>query len=121
LVAPLLPPEPRLPDEHRLIVERDVVEFVWAQIGSMPLFLRVPYEAALFAFNWLAVARHGRVYSGLDGERQGAYVLAWSGSRLRLGRDLVKLVRSCALLQFFDHPLVLAQLESDRTEAPRVG
>lgn len=121
LVAPLLPLEPRLVDEHRQIVERDVVEFVWAQIGSMPLFLRLPYEAALLGFNCLAVVRYGRVYSALGGERQGGYLLAWSGSRLRLGRDLVKLVRSCALLQFLDHPLVLAQLESDGAGAERGG
>ena len=113
LVEPLLPDEPKLTTEQQSLVERDVVAFVWEQIGAMPRFLRVPYELALLGFDLGAVVRYGRPFRRLDGSRRRAYVGAWSGGPLRLGRDLVKLVRSCALLQYLDHPLVLARLEAD--------
>ena len=113
LVEPLLPDKPILTDEQRALVEREVVAFVWDQIGAMPRFLRLPYELALLGFDLGAVVRYGRPFRLLDEARRRAYLGAWSRGPLRLGRDLVKLVRSCALLQYLDHPLVLARLEAE--------
>lgn len=112
LVRPLLPPVPDLSPSVSTQVERAVVAFVAAQIAVMPTYLRIPYRLALFAFNWLALLRYGRPYVALDGARQQRYVLAWANSPIGVMRDFVKLIRSCALLCYLDHPLVLEQLET---------
>jgi hypothetical protein len=116
LARPLLPIEPPLSPEARCVVEGDVAAFLFAQIGSMPTYLRLPYEIALLVFNLLAAVPFGQPYQQLDPARQQRYLELWSGSPLRLGRDLIRLIRSCALLQFMDHPCVLARLAPELAE-----
>ncbi|MBI2821331.1 MAG: hypothetical protein HYX74_03830 [Acidobacteria bacterium] len=112
LVRSLLPENPALEPAQRAVVERQVVEFVAAQIGAMPRFLRVPYRIAMRLFDGSAVLRYGRRYTALDGFRQRQYVEAWAGSSLGVMRDFVRLIRSCALLRYWDHPWVVARLEA---------
>ncbi|MCC7107045.1 MAG: hypothetical protein IT307_18085 [Chloroflexi bacterium] len=116
LSRPLLPTEPALSPEARCRVEGDVAAFLFAQIGSMPTYLRLPYEVALQLFNLLAAVPYGLPYQRLDASRQRRYLELWSSSPLRLGRDLIRLIRSCALLQFMDHPCVLARLAPELAE-----
>ncbi len=117
LVRALLPNEPRLHPTQRAKIEQEVVDFVATQITTMPSFLRIPYQIALQGFNWLAVFRYGCWYTRLDANRQQRYTLAWSNSRIRMIRDFVKLIRSCVLLYYLDHPLVTAQLELDQVRS----
>lgn len=85
----------------------------------MPAFVRVPFSIALIAFQWLAVARYGRRYTRLDRARQRAFTSAWARSPVRAMRDVVKLVRSCALFAYLDHPIVRARLGGGAPEASR--
>jgi hypothetical protein len=112
IVRPLLPNEPQLAPDQRGEAERATLDFVRTQILDMPTYLRLPYQLALWGFNWLALLRYGRLYVRLDLARQQRYVTMWANSPIGLMRDFVKLIRSCALLQYLDHPLVLAQLEA---------
>lgn len=114
LVPALLPSEPHLDPIQRTKIEEEVVNFVAAQIAAMPSVLRIFYQIALHGFNWLAVIRYGGRYTQLAVDRQRRYILSWSHSRIRMIRDFVKLMRSCALLYYLDHPLVMAQWESDQ-------
>ncbi|MEW6735059.1 MAG: hypothetical protein AB1489_27460 [Acidobacteriota bacterium] len=112
LVSPLLPEQPVLNTEDRYSVETATINFVVAQIAAMPAFLRLPYQIALHSFNWLALLRYGRPYVRLDLTTRQRYVEMWADSPLGVMRDFVKLIRSCALLQYLDHPIALAQLEA---------
>src|SRR5262245_48510590 len=82
----------------------------------MPTFLRVPYRIALFAFNWLAVLRYRRPFVALGDELAATYLALWSNRGLGLNRDFVKLIRSCALLAYFDHPATRARLDLPHPE-----
>jgi hypothetical protein len=117
IVADLLPAHPALDPGERADVAADVVAFVVAQVQGLPEFLRIPYGAASFAFDGLAIVRWGRPFRMLDGARRRAYVALWTGSPLGATRNFIKLVRSCTLLAYYDHPTVRARLEESVTPA----
>lgn len=110
IVGALAPHEPALAPAARERALRDTVRFVASQIEAMPSYLRLPYLLALSAFDWLALLRHGRRFPGLAPARREAWIESWSASALAPRRDFVKLLRSCTLLAFFDHPAVRARL-----------
>nr|AQQ74448.1 hypothetical protein [uncultured bacterium] len=116
MIRHLLPAQPVLDPITRDEVEQDVVEFVAAQIGGMPGYIRVPYRALLLVFEWLPALGSLRPFSALPAERQQRCLAAWSNSHVSLIRDTIKLVRSCALLQYLDHHLVLSRLETMEPE-----
>jgi hypothetical protein len=112
LVSLVVPGYPALDADTRIAVHHDVTAFVGAQIDSMPSFLRLPYRLAIIAFNWLAVLRHGQPFLGLGDAAATSYLALWSSPGLGPSRDFVKLIRSCALLAYFDHPRVRSGLEA---------
>lgn len=112
LVQVLAPQYPALDVTVRAAVQHDVTAFVVAQVKSMPSFLRVPYRLALVAFDWLAVLRYRKSFVALPDDKATAYLALWSDRGLGVTRDFVKLIRSCALLAYFDHPQVRVALEA---------
>jgi hypothetical protein len=118
-VDALLPGEPVLSGDASIVARREVSGFVCSQIAALPAHLRVPYRVALAAFELLPVVRHGRRFSRLDEARKARYLGLWSGAPIAAFRNFVKLIRSCALLAFFDHPLVMAAMRSHQAAASR--
>jgi hypothetical protein len=119
IVGLLVPSYPELDAPTRTAVGADVTDFVVSQIEAMPAFLRVPYTAALAVFSWLPLLRYGRRFWGLDAAAQAAYLSRWSDGRFGVPRNFIKLIRSCALLAYFDHARVREQLETQRHAAAR--
>ena len=115
VVHSLLPPFPTLPPGERSAVAADVVATVVDQITAMPGFLRVPYRSALVAFDLLPVLRFGRPFRGLDDRRQRAWLESWDERGVGPMRAVVKLVRSCTLFAWFDHPRVGSALDAATT------
>ena len=116
IARPLLPCFPPLSDAERDEAERELDRFLAAQLAEMPRYLALPFSVALLAFNWLPLLRYGRTYAGLPQETQVRVVLAWSGSPIGAMRNFVKLVRTCALFAWLDHPIVAARLEPEAAE-----
>ncbi len=114
MVRAILPPHPILPPAAKTMTEQAVIANVAGQLAAMPTHLRWPYRVALGGFNWLALARYGRLFANLPPDQQQLYLRQWAGSSIRLKRDFVRLIRSCTLLQYLDHPIVLAQLEAEQ-------
>jgi hypothetical protein len=106
IVGCLLPAFPELPAAERAAVAGDVIAQVGAQIAAMPRFLRLPYRSALAAFDLLCVLRYGRPFRALDEVRQRAWVAAWDERGVGATRAVMKLVRSCTLFAWYDHPRV---------------
>jgi hypothetical protein len=115
LVRTLAPEEPALEAATRDAVLADVTGFVRFEIDALPAFLGLPYRSALLAFDWLALLRYGRRFVALEPTRRCAWVSAWSGAGFGPARDFVKLLRSCVMLGYFDHPEVRSALAA----APR--
>jgi hypothetical protein len=114
IVRVILPPHPELDAADRNTVEVEVTRYVARQIQSMPGFLRVPYRAALLAFDLLPLLRYARPFRALAPAGQAAYLAQWNEAPIAAMRDVIKLMRSSALLVYYDHPLVIARLEAAR-------
>ena len=110
IIACIVPTLPALEDATRAAVLADVNRFVSSQILALPDFLRIPYQLALTGFDWLPILRWGAPFHALDGERRVAYVALWSDAPLGAPRNFLKLIRSCALLAYYDHPSLAAPL-----------
>lgn len=118
LTRTLLPPWPVLARADRKAVEDDVVGYVQRQVGRMPLFLRVPYVCVVAVFALGAMLRYGQAFPRLPALRRRAWINAWALSPIIPLRDFVKMIRSCGLLAWFDHPVVAAAL-NERGEEER--
>jgi len=111
IAEPMLPSRPSLDPEERHRVGLGLAEFVTLQIDAMPRHLWLSVRAGLFVFEWLPLLRYGRPYTGLKPDQRRQRVASWSTSRLSPKRDLLKMIRSCVLFFYLDHPLVSARLE----------
>jgi hypothetical protein len=120
IIGVIAPVYPGLEESVRMSVHEDVTRYVASQIQSMPSFLRLPYQLALTAFNWLALVPYRRRFIHLPLAAQASYLALWSDGPMGVMRDFVKLIRSCALLAYFDHPLVAEQLAATRQVLPSV-
>ncbi len=121
IITLIIPAYPDLDTVTRGTVEDDVTRYVVSQIQNMPRFLRLPYQVAVVAFNWLALLRYARLFRRLPADQQDAYLTLWSDGPLGPMRDFIKLIRSLALFVYFDHPLVLQRLEAERQPRARSG
>ena len=99
-----------LPLQDRVV--RDVCSYVGGQITGMPPYLRWPYQLAITAFDLLPLLRFGSRFVELDRKQRSSYLAVWTDAPIAVMRDFVKLVRNCALLAYFDHPMVHRQLAS---------
>lgn len=110
IIQLVIPSYPVLAPDRCEAVRVDVVRYVASQIRAMPGHLRLPYQVALAAFNWLPVLRHLRPFLALPPGAQQAYLRLWSDGPIAPMRDFVKLIRSAGLLVYYDHPVVQEQL-----------
>jgi hypothetical protein len=116
IINVLLPGYPVLDTAGRAAVEGDVTRYVASQIESMPGFLRLPYKLALFGFELLPLLRRGKRFGRLRDADRARYLAFWNDAPLAPMRDFVKLIRSSALLVYFDHPAVMQCLERERRD-----
>jgi hypothetical protein len=116
IVRSLLPVRPALPAEERAAVEAEVVRAVAAQLASMSTALRLGVRTGLLAFRALPLVRWGRTFPALDETHRRAWIRTWDESGVGPMPALVKLLRSCILFAWFDHPRVAAALAAGGRE-----
>ena len=121
IVETLMPHTPELGADERARIHADVAAFVTRQVEAIPAFLAWAYRIAITGFDALGCLRYGRRFVALDAERRRAYLDAWAGAPIGLMRDFVKLLRSCTLLAYFDHPDVHARLAAPRASSASPG
>lgn len=112
IVALVIPDFPRLEATLQAHVQDDVCRYVLDQISAMAGFLAGPYRLAILGFEALPVLRYGKPFHALPRQRQEACLSLWSAAPLGAMRDFVKLIRSCALLAYFDHQDVRRVLQA---------
>jgi glycosyltransferase 2 family protein len=112
-IVPEEAPEPR-----EAIVDR-VSAFVAGQNRALPWMLQVALKAGLAAFWVLVLLRYARPLPNLPPRKRRAVVHAWAWGRVGLARQLFRVLRSTALLAWYEDPDVQrAQLAPKAQPAP---
>jgi hypothetical protein len=91
-------------------VRNDVVAFVAGQILMLPRRLRLAFTLGLAVFGAWVRLRRIQGFAAQPPAVRTALIDAWSFGEWGPGRKLFRLIRSTALLAFYEHPLVTAQL-----------
>ena len=121
IVRLVTPDYPKLEEPERARVLASVTSFVSSQIDAMPSFIALPYRIAISLFQLLPVLRYGRGFKSLDDDTKESYLAIWSDATIGPFGDFIKLIRSCALLAYFDHPDVTRRLPAMQAGAAVVA
>lgn len=97
---------PALPAPERERAVADAARFARAEIALMAPHLRLAAAAGLLAFDLAAIPAAGRRFRALAESQGRARLAAWDASPIGFVRDFAKLIRSLALLGYYDHPVV---------------
>ena len=111
-VQTLAPVVAGLSERDRLRAQADVSRFVVGQVQRMPRIMGWPLSAALVALDRGAILRYRRPFYRLDHKRRQEWLDTWGDSTIGPVRDVVKLLRSCTLLSWYDHRLVAQAMQA---------
>ncbi len=99
-------PWPRIavePSERAAVLD-STTRFVVGQIRALPMRLRIMFSIGLIGFRVVVRATTGRGFCDLDLDRRRRIVQAWAFGPVVPARQLLRVVRSTALLALWDGP-----------------
>jgi hypothetical protein len=88
--------------------------FIGLQVLAMPSLYRTMIVPMLIAFDLHAFIFYGRRFQRLGLVQKKQHLSRWQQGFTGLQRDLVKLIRTCFVISFYDHPAVLRVMEQTR-------
>jgi hypothetical protein len=91
-----------------------VADFIQKEIRNLPKKFQLLFSIGMFCFNMLVWLRYFRSFSLLSLPLRVKIFNRWAYGKLALPRQLFRLVRSTALLAFFEHPAVIDVLENKK-------
>jgi uncharacterized protein (TIRG00374 family) len=107
-----------LSDVRRSQVVTDAADFVHGQLSALPPLLRAQVAAGLFAFRVWSVLRSGRDFVRLDFKGRRRIVHSWANGPVPPTRQLLRAIRSTALLALFEHSVTRSALQGGQVSAP---
>ncbi len=87
-------------------------QFVCSELSALPSSLRILFKIGILGFRSITIASNLCPFENLSSERQAKIINAWSYGPIGTTRKLFKPLRSLALLAFFEHPAILAALNT---------
>jgi glycosyltransferase 2 family protein len=106
LCEAMLPPD----QHHEPEVVRDVARFVDQEIGDLPGRLAWLFAIGMLGFRLLGFLRFMRPLERVTLAKRRAWVERWAHGGLAPARQLMRAVRSPALLAYYEHERVQAEL-----------
>lgn len=96
-------------------VTGEVATFVAGQIRELPMRLRTLFQIGLLGFRLVTRLRFARGYCELPPTVRRAWFERWAYGSFALGRQLLRPVRSTALLAYYEQPAARAALDRAAT------
>jgi len=90
-------------------------DFVQGEIRSLSKKFQLLFTIGMLGFNLLIWARYFQIFTRLPLSHRIQIFNGWAYGKIPLTRQLFKLIRSTALLAFFEHPAVVRCLEDKKT------
>ncbi|MBZ0189213.1 MAG: hypothetical protein K8F91_23415, partial [Candidatus Obscuribacterales bacterium] len=105
-------PEPDLisDSERRAAVHEEVGRFTCTQIDCIPFRYRLLFKVGLVGFKLYIFVFTGKFLCDVPLARRRRLIEAWAFGKIALTRKFMKLIRSLAILAYYEHPEVQAAL-----------
>ncbi len=100
-----------LSEEKRREIHREVGRFTFTQIGCIPFRYKVLFDIGLFGFKLYIFAFSGRFICDVPLDKRRKLVEFWAFGPIGVTRKFMKLIRSLAILAYFDNAEVQAALD----------
>jgi hypothetical protein len=94
----------RLSEQQQVQCLNYTCNFVRGQIQSLPLMLRALFSLGMIFFRVVVMITNWSGFSGLPLEKRKMIIRSWAWGRVALARQLFRVVRSTALLAFYEYP-----------------
>jgi hypothetical protein len=91
-----------------------VANFIQGEIKSLSKRFQILFKIGMLGFGVLVWLRYFRSFSFLPLAKRVEIFNAWAYGKIPIKRQLFKLIRSTALLAFFEYPVVVDVLENQR-------
>jgi hypothetical protein len=91
-----------------------VANFIYEEINNLSKKFQLLFNIGMLGFNMLVWLRYFRTFSLLPLPIRVKVFNSWAYGKLALTRQLFRLVRSTALLAFFEHPAVIEVMENKK-------
>lgn len=105
----------------RTRVVADVASFVAGEIDALPGRLALLFGVGMVGFRLLTAVRFARGFAALPLASRRRWASLWAYGGFSLGRQLFKVVRSTAILAFYEHPAMASRARSGLVVLPRDG
>ena len=103
-------------DSYKLTNQQEIIsyvaDFIQGEIRNLSKKIQVLFSIGMFGFGTLVWLRYLRTFSQLPLTRRISIYNGWAYGKIPVTRQLFKLVRSTALLAFFEHPAVMNALKN---------
>jgi hypothetical protein len=103
-------------DSYKLTNQQEIIsyvaDFIQGEIRNLSKKIQVLFSIGMFGFGTLVWLRYLRTFSQLPLTRRISIYNGWAYGKIPVTRQLFKLVRSTALLAFFEHPAVMDALKN---------
>jgi uncharacterized protein (TIRG00374 family) len=121
LAEALLPDNANPLSDAHIKASRRAAAFARDQIDSLPFQILLAYRIGMALFRFLARIRYGRAFEKLPLSRRRAFAAAWAYGHFFIARQLLRPVRCCALLAYYESLGVPGEdaPESGKEEMPR--
>ena len=92
-------------------IHGEVGRFAFTQINCIPFRYKVLFDVGLFGFKSYIFACTGRFICDVPLAKRRKLVEFWAFGPIAVTRKFMKLIRSLAILAYYDHPLVQSRLD----------
>jgi hypothetical protein len=99
-------------EQHETL--ESVVQFVRGQVKALSANLGVLFALGMLGFRIVVGLTHLRGFTRVSKDEQVRIVESWAYGKMALSRQLFRVLRSTALLAFFDHPNVRKAMRRPR-------
>ena len=110
----IVPSQENISSKEQEILIRETSEFNMSRINGMAIFLRVPIKIILHLFNLISILIIKKLFSSTSKHYRLKYIERIKKIEILPLGDLIKLLRSLSLLNYYDNRLVRKSIDYEQ-------
>jgi len=110
----VIPSSKNISTKERKNIIRETSEFNMSRINGMAIFLRVPIKFILYLFNLMSILTIKKLFSSTSNSYRLKHIEQIKKIEILPLGDLIKLLRSLSLLNYYDNRLVRKSIDYEQ-------